>query len=213
MEYIEFDIDSWQRKEHFKLYDADMNCSFSLTTKLDVTNLKGFIRRSNYAFYPTIIYLLSKLVNKYPEFRFSKRNNKLILWDSVEPSFTIFHKETETFSSLWCKYSSDIKLFMDEYNNQMSLFKDDLCLAPQEEQAENVFYISSLPWLIFDSFNLNIADVSNNLAPIFTMGKYFDENNKILLPFAVQVHHSVCDGFHVGRFINELQKLCDEITN
>lgn len=27
------------------------------------------------------------------------------------------------------------------------------------------------------------------------------------LPLAVQVHHGVCDGFHVCRFVNELQEL------
>ncbi len=29
------------------------------------------------------------------------------------------------------------------------------------------------------------------------------------LPLAVQVHHAVCDGFHVSRLINELQSWLD----
>ncbi len=32
------------------------------------------------------------------------------------------------------------------------------------------------------------------------------ENGKYLLPLAIQVHHAVCDGFHVCRFVNELQE-------
>ncbi|MDF1506551.1 CatA-like O-acetyltransferase, partial [Roseisolibacter sp. H3M3-2] len=29
------------------------------------------------------------------------------------------------------------------------------------------------------------------------------------MPLAIQVHHAVCDGFHVGRMLNELQQfLC-----
>ena len=43
--------------------------------------------------------------------------------------------------------------------------------------------------------------------PIFTLGKYYEEDGKILLPLAVQVHHAVCDGFHICRFVNELQEL------
>ncbi|EHJ3227629.1 hypothetical protein J9N83_003673 [Salmonella enterica] len=27
---------------------------------------------------------------------------------------------------------------------------------------------------------------------------------------AAVVHHAVCDGFHVGRMLNELQQYCDE---
>ncbi|OAT54484.1 type A chloramphenicol O-acetyltransferase [Providencia heimbachae] len=212
MNYIKFDIETWQRKEHFQLFDAQLNCGFSLTTKLDITVLKKRIDSSDYAFYPTLIYLLSKIVNSYPEFRFAKKEGELILWDVVSPSFTLFHQNTETFSSLWSEYSDDISTFMANYNQQMSLFKDNLSLSPQPKQIENIFYISSLPWVVFDSFNLNIADITKNFAPIFTMGQFHYEQDKIVLPLAVQVHHAVCDGFHVGRLINQLQKLCDEIT-
>lgn len=41
------------------------------------------------------------------------------------------------------------------------------------------------------------------------MGKYYEENQRYRLPLAVQVHHGVCDGFHLSRFVNELQELVD----
>jgi chloramphenicol O-acetyltransferase type A len=47
------------------------------------------------------------------------------------------------------------------------------------------------------------------LFPMFTFGKYYEQDGKVLLPLAVQVHHSVCDGFHVARMFNELQEMCD----
>jgi chloramphenicol O-acetyltransferase type A len=39
------------------------------------------------------------------------------------------------------------------------------------------------------------------------LGKYYEQDGKVLLPLAVQVHHSVCDGFHVARMFNELQEM------
>lgn len=42
------------------------------------------------------------------------------------------------------------------------------------------------------------------LQTIFTMSKYYKENDKILLPLAIQIHHAVCDDFHICRFVNEL---------
>nr|AGY62888.1 acetyltransferase [Escherichia coli] len=42
------------------------------------------------------------------------------------------------------------------------------------------------------------------------MGKYYTQGDKVLMPLAIQVHHAVCDGFHVGRMLNELQQYCDE---
>ncbi|MDN5681389.1 MAG: CatA-like O-acetyltransferase, partial [Ewingella sp.] len=54
-------------------------------------------------------------------------------------------------------------------------------------------------------------NMQNFFAPIFTFGKYYKQDGKVLLPFAVQVHHSVCDGFHVARLVNELQEMSDDI--
>jgi len=31
-----------------------------------------------------------------------------------------------------------------------------------------------------------------------------------MLPLAIQVHHAVCDGYHVGMFVVNLQKYIDE---
>jgi chloramphenicol O-acetyltransferase type A len=54
--------------------------------------------------------------------------------------------------------------------------------------------------------------MENFFAPMFTLGKYDKQGKKVLLPLAVQVHHAVCDGFHVARLINELQELSDDIS-
>ncbi|MNC76969.1 Chloramphenicol acetyltransferase [compost metagenome] len=55
--------------------------------------------------------------------------------------------------------------------------------------------------------------MQNFFAPMFTLGKYYKQDGKVLLPLAVQVHHSVCDGFHVARLINELQEMSDGIKH
>lgn len=213
MSYIRFNVEKWQRKEHYHLYSEHVNCGFSLTAKIDITSLVNFISLRDYRFYPTMIYLLSSLVNRHDEFKLSKKDGELILWEKVHPSFTIFHNQTETFSSLWCEYSDNIQTFMGNYHHQLTLHKDDAKLTPQPNQAENIFYISSLPWVSFESFNLNIANTASNFTPIFTMGKFYREGDKILLPLSVQVHNAVCDGFHVGRFVNELQTLCNELAD
>ena len=71
----------------------------------------------------------------------------------------------------------------------------------------NTFPVSMIPWASFSGFNLNLQKGYDYLLPIFTMGKFYQENGKTLLPLAVQVHHGVCDGFHLCRFVTELQDL------
>ena len=63
-----------------------------------------------------------------------------------------------------------------------------------------------IPWFSFTAVNLQVFGDGSYLLPIFTMGKAFDAGTRKMLPLAIQVHHAVCDGYHVGRFIELLQK-------
>lgn len=74
---------------------------------------------------------------------------------------------------------------------------------------ENLCDISMIPWQTFTGFHLDLPRGERHLLPIFTMGKVHEVQGKWLLPLAVQVHHGVCDGFHVCRFVEELQQLLD----
>ncbi|MEQ2015466.1 CatA-like O-acetyltransferase, partial [Photorhabdus bodei] len=132
------------------------------------------------------------------------------IWDGVNPAYTIFHKETETFSAIWTEFNSDLSEFMKNYSDDYKTYKDDLCFFSKPELPENHFHISSVPWVSFDGFNLNMASFTDYFPPIFTMGKFYQNGNQTQLPLAIQVHHATCDGFHVGRVINNLQELCND---
>ncbi len=48
--------------------------------------------------------------------------------------------------------------------------------------------------------------------PKVTWGKYFKQDDRVLMPFSVQVHHGLMDGLHVGRYFEMLQRYIDELT-
>ena len=101
----------------------------------------------------------------------------------------------------------DFETFVAAYENDMQRYGSNHGMIGKPDVPENVFTVSMIPWSTFESFNLNLQKGYDYLIPIFTMGKYCEEDGKILLPLAVQVHHAVCDGFHICRFVNELQEL------
>ncbi|WP_304340209.1 type A chloramphenicol O-acetyltransferase [Metaclostridioides mangenotii] len=206
MKFNLINIEDWNRKEHYNHYLNNVRCTFSVTSNIDITKSLKYIKSNNLKFYPSIIYAIAKVVNNYSEFRTSYDiNGRLGFWDEINPSFTIFNKETETFSDIWVKYDDSFNKFYENYNKEVDLYKDSKKLTPQLNTPQNVFPISSLPWVSFTGFNLNIFADSRFLLPIFTIGKYFEQNEKIMLPLSIQVHHAVCDGFHVSRFIGSLQ--------
>ena len=81
-------------------------------------------------------------------------------------------------------------------------------MTAKPDVPENSFTVSMLPWTSFEGFHLNVNDY-RYLLPIFTIGQYQDAGERRGIPLAVQVHHAVCDGYHVSRFLRDLQEILD----
>lgn len=207
MKFNYIDIEKWKRKQHYNYYLKNVPCTYSMTIKLDITN----VIKSQKKLYPTLLYCISKTVNKYEEFRtILDSEGKVGYFDELYPCYTIFHKENETFSNIWTEYSEDYEVFCKNYKEDMEKYGKNLDIVAKPDIPVNSFPISMLPWESFEGFNLNLQRGYEYLLPIFTLGKYYQEQDKVFIPLAIQVHHSVCDGFHLCRFIDSLRKALGE---
>ncbi len=203
-----FDLDAWPRRQHFVHYLESSPCTYSMTVELDVTEFVAVMRASGRKTYLAQIWAIAAVVNRHDEFRMClTESGQPAVWDEIDPSFTVFNKEQETFSCVWAPYDPDFGIFhaaaaliLEECSTATELF-------PQGDEPTNIFYLSSLPWASFTGFNLNHRDAWRNLAPIFTIGRYVVREGHTLMPLAIQVHHAAADGFHVSRLVNELQEL------
>lgn len=178
-----------------------------MTVKIDITH----VRAASLKLYPTMLYALSSIVNRHEEFRTAFiASGELGVYDLLHPAYTIFHKQSCTFSNIWTPYDADYERFRASVQKDMLEYGDVEGLIGKPNIPENSFPVSMIPWVEFEGFNLNLPKGGDYLLPIFTMGKFRVENARTFLPLALQVHHAVCDGFHACRFINELQKMLDE---
>lgn len=129
------------------------------------------------------------------------------MFDTMLASYTIFHQDTKTFSNLWTEYYCKYEDFCKAYEDDMLKYANQRGLFVTANVLKNNFPVSMILWTLFKGSNLNFQKSYGFLQSIFTMDKYYKENDKILLPLEIQVHHAVCDGFHICRFVNELQEL------
>ena len=197
------DLEHWARREYYEHFIRDVVCSYSAVVQLDITPLKG------QRLYPAMIWLLTKTVNEMPEFRTSLTPEGLGIYDSMHPMYTVFNPENKNFSGIWSYYSEDYATFLRSYEADERLYSQSTRYAPKDGTPVNSFNISMVPWLEFTGFNINVYDEGRFLLPIFTMGKYSERDGKRLLPLAIQVHHAVCDGYHIGMFVEKLQQAID----
>ncbi len=209
MTFNKVDIDTWNRKEIYSKYLNDIPCSYSMTVNIDITKLLTQAKKQNIKFFPSILFAISRMVNEHKEFRMDiNENGEVGYYTSSNPYFTIFHEKQEIFTNVWTEYSENFNIFLENYFHDMSIYQNNYSLS-KPLKNKNIFTISVIPWATFTGFNLNLQKGYTYFPPIFTLGKYYTENDKVLLPLSIQVHHAVCDGFHLARFINDLQSFID----
>ena len=211
MNFHYIDIEIWKRREWFEHYLNKVRCTYSMTVNIDITKLQFIRQEQKIKLYPVLIHMLSKVVNRHEEFRIDfDEHGELGCWDIVHPLYTVFDRENETFSALWTEYNCDFPTFYHLYQQDIAEYGSVGRFSPKDNVPLNNFSVSSIPWTSFTGFNLNVYAEGTYLRPIFTFGKYFEQNGRTLLPLSVQVHHAVCDGFHVSRLISEFQDLADK---
>lgn len=199
MAFTLIDLETWERREFYEHFMNEVRCTYSVTVHLDITSLK------EYRLYPAMIWLLTQTVNQMPEFRTVLTDKGLGIYDQMHPAYTIFNQENKTFSGIWTEFNPDYSKFLKSYEMDTAAFSSSAKFAPKSDRPPNSFDISMVPWFTFTAFDINVFDEGKYLLPIFTMGKFFEASGKRMLPLAIQVHHAVCDGYHVGRFIEMLQ--------
>ncbi len=207
MDYKIIDLEKWARREFFEHYINAVPCTYSLTVKIDISNIK----RQNLKLFPALLYCLTKSVNKFEEFRTAMRSDsELVVYNAMQPCYTVFHKNTKTFGNLWTEFAEDFTEFARRYEYDIACYGKVEAFVAKPNVPENSFTVSMLPWVSFEGFNINVRGF-DYLLPIFTLGKCTEADGRYTMPLAVQVHHAVCDGYHTGCFINDLQNEIDSL--
>lgn len=201
MIFNKISLQDWKRKEQFGHYSSDVPCTYSMTVKVDITR----VVTAKQKIYPTMLHAVAQVVNRHEEFRTSVDSDGNIgVFDIMHPCYTVFHKETETFSNIWTCFDDDYTTFLAAYQKDIAQYGNVMKMNAKPDTPANTFPVSMIPWESFEGFNLNLQKGYDYLIPIFTIGKYYQEKDRVYIPLAIQVHHAVCDGFHVCRFISEL---------
>lgn len=124
--YTTVDISQWHRKEHFEAFQSVAQCTYNQTVQLDITAFLKTVKKNKHKFYPAFIHILARLMNAHPEFRMAMKDGELVIWDSVHPCYTVFHEQTETFSSLWSEYHDDFRQFLHIYSQDVACYGEPL---------------------------------------------------------------------------------------
>jgi chloramphenicol O-acetyltransferase type A len=197
------DMQTWSRRQHFKVFSAFDHPHFDMCANVDLTAFYPFVRKRGLIFTVAIVYVIARASNAIPEFRQRIREGNVVEHEIVNPSATILVDE-DLFSFCTFDYIEDFSEFAPRAAERIAYVKEHPTLEDEQGQ-DDLLFMSAIPWVSFTSFthpmHLNPADS----VPRFAWGKFFKDGELLKMPLGVQVHHALMDGIHVGRFYAEVQ--------
>ena len=204
MKFTLVDRSCWKREEYFHYFLHEVPCMYSMTVELDVTAIMKRHARP----YPAMLYFLSVVENRHRKFRMAfNPAGELGFFDVVHPSYTIFHPDDYTFSSLWTEYHETYEDFLFAYEKDLAVYGENKGLFGKPDRPENLFPVSVIPWVSFESLHLSFPRAYRHFIPMYTLGRLHRKKSRYYMPLALEVHHAVCDGYDAGKIIREVQDL------
>lgn len=198
------DLRHYKRKALFSAFkDRDIPY-FATTSNVDITNIKKFAKDNNISFFISISFVICKAINSIPELRHRIIDNELYEFNRVDPAYTVL-LDDDTFSFCDGRDFDDFMEYLQYAKEIIGKAKTNPNLDNNEKH--NMFFITNVPWFSFTSFVHPYYKKYGSI-PIVTVGKYLEQGDKLILPIAIQVHHGVVDGIHVGKFYSSVSYMC-----
>ncbi|MBQ4371586.1 MAG: chloramphenicol acetyltransferase [Firmicutes bacterium] len=208
MNYKVIDRETYYRKGVFRHFSEDCKCSISMTARVDVTELVRRSREAGTKFYIDFLYILSKVLNSREDYRmgYLRETDELICYDVINPTQYVFHEDTETCSPVYTSYDGDYGSFYAGALRDIEEAKKTREYGLDMANHPNWFDASFIPWLSYDSLNIELPDGYLFFAPIVNWGKYREENGRLMMPVSVRLNHAVADGYLAANVFRLLEK-------
>ncbi|MCR4594803.1 MAG: chloramphenicol acetyltransferase [Clostridiales bacterium] len=215
MQYRIIDRDNYYRKETYRRFTEDCKCSISMTSRIDVTNLVAYSKETDTKFYINFLYLLTKVLNSRDDFKMDYwyKTDELVCYDVINPTHYVFHKDTETCTPVYTEYCEDYETFYKNIVSDSEKAKENRDCNHYDNSHPNWFDASFIPWVSYDSLNLELPDGYLYFPPIINWGKYRKENGRLMMPVTVRLNHAVADGYLLAYVFRMLEKEIDAFVS
>jgi chloramphenicol O-acetyltransferase type A len=179
----------------------------AISTAIDISGFGAALQSRGLRFYSSLCCLISRAINDSPCFRHRLIDGVLVECPVVHPSINVA-LDDDSFSFADATHRG---VFCDDYASIRAAIAAAR-VQPAQDFRDNLnhrFFLTHLPWLSFTGIQHPYTPAYGSI-PLISTGRSFSQENRELLPIAVQAHHGLVDGLHVARLLEQLGGLCRE---
>lgn len=198
------DLNSWPRASQFAFFRRYQNPHFAISARVDATRLMEEDKPAGISVFNGALHAIMSAANAVPELRTRFSGETVREHDTVHASVTV-PIGGDRFA--FC----DIPFVPDWRQFDAGCQRVIAAARQQEELKNNVagkeawIYLTCLPWVHFTAMTHPVDGPEDNI-PRIAWGRIERDTGRWFMPVAIQVHHALVDGRHVGQFFEALEQ-------
>jgi chloramphenicol O-acetyltransferase type A len=208
MEKIKLDLANWNRASHYEFFSQMEEPFYGLTVTIDCTIAYEKAKNEGISFFVYYMHKTLVAVNNVPNFKYRIIDKEVYLYDRIDASATIM-REDKTFGFSLIEFDSDLIQFNQNAISEIERVQNTTGLFTRDFPETNLIHFSAIPWVNFTSLSHARSFSFPDSCPKISFGKLTEVDGKKTMPMSVHVHHGLIDGYHVGMFVEELQRQMD----
>lgn len=206
-----FDVTQWNRYQQYQFFKNFDDPFFGLTCTIEVTNLYHYCKKNKLSFSLACLFYAMKAANEITEFRLRIIENEVFEFESIDIGSTFLNDDNSFFFALF-NNETTVFDFDVKGKERIKKMKTDKIFEEHWEKIDLIFG-STIPWVSFTSIkHAKNKEREKSGIPKFVFGKRYEYNNKLFIPFAVEVHHALMDGYQVGLLIDKIQEKINNLV-
>ena len=202
------DLQKWNRKEHFEFFSQMEEPFYGISLSIDCTKAYQTAKAIQIPFFTYYLHKTLLAVNAVENFRLRIIDKEVYLFDRIDASVTVL-REDKTFGFSFMPLQEEIQAFQELVTQEIQRVQNTTGLFTRDFPLVNLIHFSAIPWIDFTSLSHARGFAYEDSCPKISFGKLTQENGKYKIPMSIHVHHGLIDGYHLGLFVEEFQRLMD----
>lgn len=197
------DQNTWSRSELFNHFKNFKDPRFSMTIPFNVTKCYDWCKTNKASFFVSYLHACMRAINETPNLNLRINDNQVIEFATIHASATVMRAD-KTFGFTYIKYSEDYKAFKDNFEQEKYRVMNNEALFPPVYSL-GCIHCSANRWMVYTSHVEPIAPEDNGV-PQLSFSKTYESDGALMMNVAINIHHGLVDGYHVGLFADSFQK-------
>lgn len=203
------DLATWPRAAQFRWFRRYERPHYAVTTRLTVKRLMERRKPAGVSPYRACLHAIGCGLHAVPALCTRFRGDRVVRHDRVALSVTV-PKVDGGFNYADLPFDPDYARFEAEASARIAAARTRDGLGANDGSQDAVAYLSCLPWLDFTALDNALPDAQDCI-PRVSWGRIVPEGGAWRMSMAIQVHHALVDGEHLGAFFAAVQDALDRV--